>query len=166
MLKKFIALFMTFSLINSVNAIEVGQDIPEFKLHDEAGNWRTNQEFKDKKIVIFFYPKDNSPICNSQIRGLRDNYQVFEKNCITILGINYDSSESHKKLKDKFNLPFSLLSDRTGEIAKAFGADRAKIINLFPKRKTYIIENNKIKQIIHNVTISTHVQDILKAFNI
>lgn len=165
MLKNIFVATLTLLLINKINSIEIGQEMPYFRLHDEFGNWRSSEEFRGKKLVIFFYPKDNSPICNSQIRGLRDNYQLFERNNITILGINYDSFESHKKLKEKFNLQFSLLSDTSGNIAKAFGADRAKLINFFPKRRTFIIENNKIKHVIKDVNVNTHAQDVLNYFS-
>lgn len=157
--------FLTSFFTLSLSAVEVGQAAPDFKLQDDTGATRTLAEFKDKKLVLFFYPKDNSPICKSQVRGLRDSFTLFEKNNIVLLGINYDTPESHKNFKTKNNLQFNLLSDPVGSTAKAYGADRAYLLNFVPKRRTYLIENGKIKAIIKDVDTKTHALDILKAFN-
>ncbi len=147
--------------------VKIGQQAPDFKLNDETGIARSLSEFKGKKIVIYFYPKDNTPGCTKEACGLRDAYQMYNSNNIVILGINYDSPESHKQFKEEHKLPFVLLSDSDREVARSYGAYQGIINMLFPQRMTFLIdEQGKVIHIFENVDISTHAQDILKAFGI
>jgi thioredoxin-dependent peroxiredoxin len=164
MSKKYALYFLIF-IYSSLNALQIGQTAPDFQLPDETGTKRTLADYKDKRVVLFFYPKDNSPFCTTQIMALKSGYSLLEKNNIIAFGINYDTPESHNKLKTKYNLPFSLLTDKTGDVAKAYDANRHKLLDLFPKQVTILIENNKIKAIIDKVKTKTYVVDLLKAFN-
>lgn len=147
------------------NSMKIGQVAPDFKLADETGKIHTLQEYIGKKVVIFFYPKDKTPGCTAQACQLRDAYNIYEKNNIILLGINYDSIESHAEFKAKNNLPFHLLSDTTGKTAGDYKANRFWLYNIMPKRKTILInEQGKIIMIMNKVDIESHSNEILKAF--
>ena len=92
--------------------IKVGDKAPDFQLIDDSGTERTLTEFKGKKVVVYFYPKNDTPGCTKQACSFRDNYGIYEEKGIIVIGISYDSPESHKKFKQKYNLPFILLSDK------------------------------------------------------
>ena len=116
-------------------------------------------------MVIYFYPKDDTPGCTKEACGFRDNYGLFEKNGIVVLGISYDSPESHQKFKEKYNLPFILLSDETKNVAKAYGAYEGITKFMWPKRITFLIdETGKILHVFEKVTVTEHAQDVLNAF--
>ena len=87
-----------------------GDKAPDFNLQDTEGNKVTLNELLGKKIVIYFYPKDDTPGCTIEACEIRDNYSIFKENNITVLGVSADSIESHKNFTDKFNLPFPLLA--------------------------------------------------------
>lgn len=147
--------------------LQPGTKAPNFFLQDETKTWRSLEEFKGKKIIVYFYPKDNTPGCTEQACLLRDDYSIFAKHNIQILGINFDSPEKHASFKQKYHLPFPLLSDSTGQVAHAYGADHGFFGYFFPNRKTFLIdEQSIIIEILHKVDISAHVTDILKMFNI
>ena len=112
-----------------------------------------------KKIVVYFFPYADTPGWTKEACGFRNIYEEFEKNNIKVIGISYNSSDALKKFKEKYNLPFSFLSDSKKEVAKSFGAN-----GLFtPKRMTFVInENGKIEKIYKKVNINTHAETILK----
>jgi len=146
--------------------IKIGQMAPKFNLPDETGKMRSLDEFKGKKVVLYFYPKDETSGCTAQACQLRDNYDIYKQNNIVILGVSYDSPESHTKFKANQNLRFTLLSDVKKEVAHMYGADKI-IGNFVPQRKTFLInEQGKIVYTIENVDIATHSSEILKAFGI
>lgn len=147
------------------NDLKAGQPAPDFAQADETGKIRTLQEYRGKKVVLFFYPKDKTPGCTAQACQLRDAYSVYEKNNIILLGINYDSIESHAEFKAKNNLPFHLLSDTTGKTAANYKANRFWLYNITPKRKTILIdEHGKIIMVMNKIHIESHSNEILKAF--
>jgi thioredoxin-dependent peroxiredoxin len=147
------------------SALKVENKAPEFKLLDEENQKRSLSEFKGKKIVLYFYPKDNTPGCTAQACGIRDKFKEFQENKIVVLGVSYDTPASHKLFKERQNLPFILLSDAKKEVAKKYGAYSSIINSLYPERKTFLInEEGKIIKILENVDIKTHVDDILTSF--
>ncbi|MDR3549901.1 MAG: peroxiredoxin [Candidatus Babeliales bacterium] len=147
--------------------LKIGSSAPIFALLDETGTPRSLSDFKGKKVVLYFYPKDETPGCTSQACSLRDAYELYAKHNIAILGISYDSPESHAHFKEKFHLPFPLLSDSKHHVAHLYGADQHALGNLYPSRKTILInEQGVIIHIINDVSIDTHVDDVLKGFNI
>lgn len=150
---------------NTTSDLKVGDDAPSFSLKDECGRVRTLEEFKGKRIVLYFYPKDDTPGCTKQACSLRDNYKIFKDNNIIVLGVNYGSIKSHRQFKEKLNLPFILLSDSKRAVAKTYGARSAWIF--VPQRKTYLIdEQAKIKAIMEDVDPATHTQLVLEAFGV
>jgi len=145
--------------------LKVGDTAPDFKLKDDTGKWRTLSEFKGKQVVVYFYPKDDTPGCTKEACSFRDNYKGFEENGIIVLGISYDSPESHKEFKEKYNLPFILLSDEKKKVARAYGAYRGLTKALFPKRITFLINNEgKVMHIFEEVTVTEHANEVLAAF--
>jgi peroxiredoxin Q/BCP len=128
-------------------------------------------DFKGKKIVIYFYPKDLTPGCTVQACNLRDNYSELEKNNITIIGVSKDSIKSHSNFITKKELPFILVSDENLEINKAYGVwEKKKFMGkeyMGTKRKTFLIDENlKIGNIINKPNVKNHTQEILEGFNI
>jgi peroxiredoxin Q/BCP len=142
-----------------------GDPAPVFELPDENGNIRTLQEFKGKKVVLYFYPKDNSLVCTRQACNLRDDYQILQELGIVILGVSYDSPESHKNFIFKQQLPFSLLSDQNKEVAKAYGASSGLLGKFILNRYTYLIdEQGIIIKIFKKVDVSRQAEQIIDAF--
>lgn len=145
--------------------LAVGSIAPNFTLNDEQGNARTLEEFKGRRIVLYFYPMDDTPGCAKQACSIRDSYSLFEKNKIVVLGVSYGSVSSHKKFKVKYNLPFILLSDDKKMVAKMY---EARSLWMFvPQRKTYLIdEQGIIKDIMNNVDPATHTGLVLARFGV
>lgn len=145
--------------------LEPGIKAPEFNLQDENGARRSLQEFKGKNIVLYFYPKDNTPGCTKQACSFRDAYDQYKNNDIAIIGINYDSIERHKQFKEKNHLPFILLSDPKKEISKLYGAYQGLLETFFPKRISYLIDKNGfiLKRIDH-VDIENDAHKIITYF--
>jgi peroxiredoxin Q/BCP len=146
-------------------SLKTGDMAPDFQLRDDSGNVRTLREFRGNKVALYFYPKDDSPGCTKQACSLRDGYQDLKDANIIILGISYDSPESHQKFKEKYNLPFPLLSDETREVAKKYGSSWGILGDLLVKRQTYLIdEQGKIMKILKNVDVNQHAQEVIGAF--
>jgi thioredoxin-dependent peroxiredoxin len=146
---------------NSKFPVKVGDKAPDFKLIDDSGTERALSEFIGKKVVVYFYPKNDTPGCTKQACSFRDNYGIYEKKGIIVIGISYDSPKSHKKFKQKYNLPFILLSDNKKKVSKAYGASRIFIA----KRYTYLInEQSIIVRIFKDVNVTEHADEVLAAF--
>ena len=141
---------------------------PEFTAVDETGKKHSLAEYKGKKVVLYFYPKDFTPGCTKQACSMKNDYAQYQKNNIVILGINYDTSESHAKFKKEYSLPFNLLTDADHSIAKAYSANGGFTGFLgYPQRKTYLIdESGMLVHTIDDVDIATQAHDILKGFGI
>jgi len=147
--------------------LKVGDKAPMFSLRDENGKIQTLNKFKGKRLVLYFYPKNETPGCTKQACSLRDGYADLVKEDIVILGVSFDSVASHKKFKKNHKLPFSLLSDNDKSVAIAYGACK-KIIFFylpFPSRKTFLInEQQIIVKILDHVDVKNHASEIIKAF--
>lgn len=156
-------LIITFTLTIKSKA-RINQKAPDFNLQDETGTYRTLQEFAGKKVVLYFYPKDESPYCTKEACTFRDYADVYKENNITVIGISYDSVASHKRFKEKYNLPFILLSDCKHKAAKSYGAHG--IFGWFvPQRKTFLInEAGIIIYIFKNIHITSQADEILQKF--
>lgn len=111
--------------------------LPSFSLPDEHGTIKTNADFFGTYTVVYFYPKDDTPGCTKEACMIRDSYNEFERAGISVIGVNKDSPESHTAFKEKYELPFTLLSDRTGEFIEACGA---KNVLGGTKRVTYVVD--------------------------
>lgn len=102
-------------------AISANRPAPEFELADETGKIRTLSEFRGQPVVLYFYPKDDTPGCTVEACNFRDDYHVYQENGVVILGVSPDSAKSHTKFIDKFHLPFTLLSDEGHKVCDAYG---------------------------------------------
>jgi peroxiredoxin Q/BCP len=147
--------------------IDAGQKAPEFSAQDQSGNTITLADFAGKKLVLYFYPKDDTPGCTKEACNLRDNYQSLLENGFAVMGVSPDTSASHRKFADKFTLPFPLLADPDLAITKAYGVWGEK--NMYGKkyegllRTTFIIdEKGVIESVIKKVQTDNHTNQILK----
>jgi peroxiredoxin Q/BCP len=120
---------------------EAGAMAPAFKLQDQNGRWHTLEEYRGQWVVLYFYPKDETPGCTTQACELRDNIFAFRKIGATILGISVDDVASHKEFAEKHSLPFTILADSTKQTAKEYGV-LVKMMGVFElaQRDTFIID--------------------------
>lgn len=146
--------------------LEVGTKAPAFKGINEKGETIKLSDYKGKKLVLYFYPKDSTPGCTAEACDLRDNYHTFIKNGYEILGVSPDSVKSHVKFIQKFELPFSLLADEDHSIADAFGAWGEK--QMYGRtymgilRSTFVInEKGVIEKVIEKVDTKAHSAQLL-----
>lgn len=146
-----------------------GNKAPSFTLQDETGSWRSLEEFRGKNVVLYFYPHDDTPGCTQQACSFRDKAPLYAKHDMVVLGINFDSPASHAAFKEKYHLPFILLTDAKKEVAKAYGAKSSIpfIGHLFPDRVTFLIdkEGNIIKML-KNIDVSIYADEVLKEFGV
>ncbi|HBG0989896.1 TPA: thioredoxin-dependent thiol peroxidase [Clostridioides difficile] len=145
----------------------MGTKAPEFTLEDKDGNKVSMSDFKGKKVVVYFYPKDNTPGCTRQACAFRNAYDGFKKEDIQVIGISKDSIKSHQKFAEKHELPFILLSDPDLVAIKAFDVWKEK--KMYGKtalgvvRATYIIdENGIIEKVFEKAKPDTNAQEILE----
>lgn len=148
--------------------ILLGKPAPDFKLKNSYGDLVSLDEFKGEWLLVFFYPKDDTPGCTKEACSLRDNYSDIKKLNANVVGISIDSSDSHKDFKEKYNLPFMLLSDPDGETAKKYGSLNNFFIFKLAKRQSFIIDpEGTIRRVYRDVSPSNHAQEIkedLEAF--
>jgi len=147
-------------------ALKVGSKAPAFKGKDQDGNSISLSDFKGKKLIVFFYPKDNTPGCTAEACSLRDNYALLQKNGFELLGISVDDEKSHQKFITKHSLPFPLLADSDQKVVNAYGVWVEKSMYgrtyMGTARKTFIIdETGKISSIIEKVDTKDHANQIL-----
>jgi thioredoxin-dependent peroxiredoxin len=120
---------------------EVGSAAPAFRLQDQAGAWHELKEYRSKWLVLYFYPKDDTPGCTTQACGFRDNIFAFNKLGAVILGVSVDDVASHKQFAEEHSLPFTLLADSTKETAKSYGVLRSALgLMEIAGRETFIID--------------------------
>ena len=147
-----------------------GEKAPDFKAQDQNGNLVSLKDFKGKKVVLYFYPEDDTPTCTVEACNLRDNYKVLEKKGLVILGVSPDDEKKHKKFEEKYHLPFTLLADPEKKIVDRYGVWGEK--NLYGRkymglhRTTFLIdEKGIIKKIFRKPKSKIHSEEILKALD-
>jgi thioredoxin-dependent peroxiredoxin len=144
--------------------VKVGSVAPDFTLPSQSG---VMVNFKDfigtKPVVLFFYPKDDTPGCTKEACAFRDDYDQFEKLDAEVIGISSDSVESHRRFAKKHDLPFTLLSDEVGQVRKRYGVRNS--FGLFPGRVTYVIDEEGVVRLIFSsqLGVEQHVEEALKA---
>lgn len=147
--------------------LEVGTTAPDFSLVDQNNETRTLSEFRGKKVILYFYPKDNTPGCTKEACSLRDSKAEIEARNAIVIGVSKDSASSHKRFEEKQNLNFILLSDPEHTVLEMYEAWGEKM-NYGKKsmgtiRCTYIInEDGIIEKTFPKVAVATHGEDILK----
>ena len=146
-----------------------GDAAPDFAAKNQNGEAVNLTDFRGQRVVLYFYPKDDTPGCTKQACSLRDSFDVFRENGIKVFGVSTDSEESHRKFISKYSLPFDLLADTEKEIVNAYGVYGEK--NNYGKkymgvnRTTFLIdENGKIVKIFKKVKVDEHASEVLEAF--
>lgn len=140
---------------------------PDFTLLSDDGKKISLRDFRGKKVILYFYPKDNTSGCTREACAFRDSIKYFEKNNIAVIGVSKDNIESHKKFKEKYSLPFTLLSDESLDVIKAYDAWKEKSMYgkkfMGVQRSTFIIdEKGYIKHIFPKVKVDGHIDEIIK----
>ncbi len=142
--------------------LSVGDTAPNFTVKDTIGNTVTLSNYTGKPVVLYFYPKDDTPGCTKEACSFRDNYQQYLSKGITVFGVSLDNEASHQAFTEKFSLPFPLLADVGGAIAKAYDVLGDRNGTLYAQRVTYIIgADGKISQVYTSINTETHATDIL-----
>ena len=147
-----------------------GDKAPDFTVKDQDGKNVKLSNYKGKKVVLYFYPRDMTPGCTKQACSLRDGFSKLKKNNIEVLGVSTDDEAKHQKFIEKYELPFTLLADTEQKVSEKYGVWVEK--NMYGKkymgikRTTYLIdENGKIVKILKKVNVSDHADEVLKAFD-
>lgn len=149
--------------------VKEGKAAPAFTATNADGATVKLKDLRGQKVVLYFYPKDDTPGCTKEACSFRDSFAAFKKRGIEVLGISPDSEASHKKFTAKFKLPFTLLADADHAIADAYGVYGEKKFMgrtyMGVKRMTFLIdENGKIKKVFEKVKPDQHAQEVLDAF--
>jgi peroxiredoxin Q/BCP len=156
--------YLTYSQKNKMNEIKIGSSIPTFTLPDQNGNlFDINSVLGKKNLVIYFYPKDDSPGCTKEACSFRDQFEVFTQADAVIIGISGQSVKSHKEFAEKHRLGFTLLSDEGNKIRKQFGVP-SDLLGLLPGRVTFVADKKgKVIYIFNSQTqASKHVDEALR----
>lgn len=150
--------------------LQIGDKAPEFKGIDQSGKEVGLKSFTGKKLILYFYPKDDTPGCTAEACNLRDNYELLIKKGFAIAGVSKDGLESHKKFSSKYKLPFSLLSDPEKTIINAYGVwgektfMGKKVTGIL--RTTFVIsEKGEIEKIFSKVDTKNHTEQILQEYS-
>lgn len=148
--------------------LDIGDSVPDLKLPSSSGKEVSLTDFKGKKVVLYFYPKDDTPGCTTEACDFRDNLKKYENENTVIVGISKDPLKSHDKFIKKYGLPFELLADEEGKLLEAFGVWKEKSMYgktfLGVERTTFLIdENGKIVKSWRKVSVSNHVAEVLEA---
>jgi thioredoxin-dependent peroxiredoxin len=140
-------------------ALEVGVKAPNFTTITDEGKTVSLSDFAGNIVVLYFYPKDDTPGCTKEAQSFRDNYEQYQNKDMVVLGVSMDDQTSHQQFKEKYGLPFQLLVDKDGTITKAYDVDGGG----YSKRVTYIIDGEgMISHVDSQVKTATHAQDILE----
>ena len=150
--------------------IEEGQPAPDFELPSDSGDTVTLSSLRGKPVVLYFYPKDDTPGCTTQACGIRDAYGEFERAGAVVLGVSPDDERSHGKFRDKYELPFTLLADTDHEVAERYGVwGEKKYMGrtyMGINRSTFVIDGDGIiTKVFPQVKPATHADDVLAALN-
>jgi peroxiredoxin Q/BCP len=152
-----------------MNSLIEGDSAPDFSGIDQNGNQLKLSDFSGKKLILYFYPKDDTPGCTKEACNLRDNYQELKNNDFEVIGVSADNSAKHLKFIDKYELPFSLIADTDKTVINAYqcwglkkfmGREYDGIL-----RKTFVIENNTIVKLFEKVKTADHFQQIMEALD-
>lgn len=151
------------SIMGGGTGLSTGDTAPDFALPDQDGNLTALASFRDQKnVVVYFYPKDDTPGCTKESCSFRDQYAAFSDVGAEVLGISSDSITSHKAFAEKHNLPFRLLSDRSGVVRRAYRVPQT--LGMLPGRVTYIIDKAGVIRHAFNSQLNPtkHVEEALK----
>ena len=144
--------------------IEIGSPAPEFELSDQEGQLHSLEDYRDQWVVLYFYPKDETPGCTTEACEFRDNIFAFRKLNAQILGVSLDDVESHRKFAENHSLPFPLLADTEGTTADAYGVKTKMMGWTVAKRQTFIVDpDGNIAKHYEKVDPDEHAAEVLGA---
>ncbi len=148
--------------------VEEGQPAPDFELPSDDGETVRLSSFRGRPVVLYFYPKDDTPGCTTQARGLRDSYDAFRERGAVVLGVSPDDESSHRRFKAKYELPFALLADRDHDVAERYGVwtERTSYgrTSMGIKRSTFVIdEEGRVAKALYGVKPDGHAELVLDA---
>jgi peroxiredoxin Q/BCP len=152
----------------SANGVEEGRPAPDFTLTSDSGEEVTLSSLRGAPVVLYFYPKDDTPGCTAQACGIRDSWGAFEERGAVVLGVSPDSETSHVKFKRKYGLPFTLLADEDHAVSEAYGVwvekSMAGRTYMGVERSTFVIDaNGDVARVMRRVKPDTHADDVLAA---
>lgn len=151
---------LIFSGCSKRQLSQPGDHAPDAQLQDENGDTRSLSDFKGAALLVYFYPKDDTPGCTTEACALRDAWDAYKDAGIRIVGVSADSVESHAKFAEKHELPFTLLSDPDAELADAFGVP--KRMGFFGRVSFLLDDNQTIRAVYPDVDPAVHAQEVLK----
>jgi thioredoxin-dependent peroxiredoxin len=142
-------------------AVKVGDSAPDFTLTNQSGTPVSLKDLRGKAVVLYFYPKDDTPGCTAESCAFRDQYEVFKSAGAEVIGVSGDSNESHQRFATKYQLPFTLLCDKGDQVRNLYGA---KALGFLPGRVTYVIDASGIVQYVFDsmFNFKGHVEEALK----
>ncbi|MDX2113474.1 MAG: thioredoxin-dependent thiol peroxidase [Alphaproteobacteria bacterium] len=159
---------MTASARKNTSELAVGSKAPSFTTQFDSSHSLSSEDLKGKKVVLYFYPKDDTPGCTIEAKDFRDHIKDFEKSGAVVIGVSKDSVKSHDKFKEKYCLPFPLASDESGTMCEDYGVWVKK--SMYGKeymgieRATFLIDGQGvIRRIWRKVSVDGHVKDVLSA---
>jgi peroxiredoxin Q/BCP len=150
--------------------LQAGDTAPDFNVRDGAGHEVKLSDFRGQNVVLYFYPKDDTPGCTKEACSFRDAHDVYQAQGIKVLGVSLDDEASHQAFAAKFKLPFTLLADTDHKVAELYGVYGEKSFAgknyMGVTRKTFLIDKaGKIKHIFDKVNVEQHADEVLAAFN-
>ena len=148
--------------------VEEGKPAPDFELTSDSGETVRLSDFRGKPVVLYFYPKDDTPGCTAQACGIRDSYDDFAERGAVVLGVSPDKETSHVKFKEKYGLPFTLLADTEHKVAEDYGTwvekKYAGRTYMGVERSTFLIDGEgRVTKVMRRVKPDTHADDVLAA---
>jgi peroxiredoxin Q/BCP len=148
--------------------VEEGKPAPDFELNTDSGESVKLSDFRGKPVVLYFYPKDDTPGCTTQACGIRDSYGEFKKAGAVVLGVSPDDEKSHVKFKEKYELPFTLLADPEHKVAEQYGTwvEKKNYGKEYwgVERSTFLIDSKgNVAKVMRRVKPDTHTDDVLAA---
>jgi peroxiredoxin Q/BCP len=148
--------------------VEEGKPAPDFELSSETGEHIKLSSLRGKPVVLYFYPRDDTPGCTTQACGIRDVYADFRERGAVVLGVSPDDEASHVKFKEKYSLPFTLLADPEHEVAERYGVWKERNMygnkSMGIQRSTFVIDaDGNVAKVLHRVKPDTHAADVLAA---
>lgn len=148
------------------NVVNEGEPAPDFTATTDAGEQVSLSDFRGKPVVLYFYPRDDTPGCTTQACGIRDAYTEFERAGAVVLGVSPDSARKHVKFKEKYELPFTLLADTEHEVAERYGTwgEKRYMGKLYVQRATFLIApDGTVAKVWPKVKPDTHADEVLAA---
>ncbi len=166
-MKRFISIMSATALLlvgaaSLAEQVQTGDPAPDFELKDQSGQLHSIEDYRGKWVVLYFYPKDDTPGCTTEACEFRDNIFAFKNLDCQILGVSLDDEESHREFSEKYGLPFPLLADTTGATADAYGV-KSKFMGMsVAKRQTFLIDpDGNIAKHYAKVDPDSHSQELL-----